>query len=336
MTGTHLQGKSMEPRTPISLVTGSLGSGKTTLLRRILSTTGRRIAVLMNEFGEVAIDSRVIEGKNVRIVELAGGCVCCSLAGEFEAAVGEIVDAVRPEHIVVEATGVAESDALTLEVEERIPRVRLDSVVCLVDAWASVRYPSVGYAARTQLAAADVVLVNKVDLVTPEQAEAVAAGIREFNESALVVPTVRCETDLDVLFGLGHEPGRASRERRADAAPPGAEGGEDSRRGAPSAPLGGDSGARAKETPPFDAFTFETGRPLSRRRFESFAEELPPSVFRAKGFVRFPEGSFLFNYVAGRADFEEMAAERTELVFIGPGLSADRDAVLESVRACEL
>ena len=72
-------------RTPITLITGPLGSGKTTLLRHILATHPAKIAIVMNEFGEIAIDAKVIEGKNVRIAELGGGCVCCSLLGEFEA-----------------------------------------------------------------------------------------------------------------------------------------------------------------------------------------------------------------------------------------------------------
>ncbi|HSR10255.1 MAG TPA: GTP-binding protein, partial [Thermodesulfobacteriota bacterium] len=78
-------------RTPITLITGPLGSGKTTLLRHILSSVPKKIAILMNEFGEIAIDSRIVEGKNIRIAELDGGCVCCSLQGEFEAAVNEIL-----------------------------------------------------------------------------------------------------------------------------------------------------------------------------------------------------------------------------------------------------
>src|SRR3954469_4822448 len=74
----------MRLRTPITLVTGPLGSGKTTLLRHILAVQAGKIAIVMNEFGEIAIDTKVIEGKNVRIAELGGGCVCCSLLGEFE------------------------------------------------------------------------------------------------------------------------------------------------------------------------------------------------------------------------------------------------------------
>src|SRR6266446_8642661 len=117
------------PRTPITLITGPLGSGKTTLLRHILATQRGKIAIVMNEFGEIAIDSKVIEGKRVRIAELAGGCVCCSLLGEFEAAVNELIDRVDPEQIVLETTGVAEPGALTFDIEENLPRVRLDGVI---------------------------------------------------------------------------------------------------------------------------------------------------------------------------------------------------------------
>ena len=91
----------MTPRTPITLITGPLGSGKTTLLRHILATRPSKIAIVMNEFGEIAIDTKVIEGKSVRIAELGGGCVCCSLLGEFEAAVNEIIDKIAPERIIV-------------------------------------------------------------------------------------------------------------------------------------------------------------------------------------------------------------------------------------------
>lgn len=292
----------MGPRTPIALITGSLGSGKTTLLRRLLESPGRRFAVLMNEFGEIPIDSKVIEGKNVDIVELAGGCVCCSLTGELEAAVGEILDRVRPEYIVLEATGVAEADALVFEVEERVPRVRLDSVLCIVDAYATARYPSIGYAGRSQLEAADIVLVNKVDLVTPAELEEGIARIREYNPTAALLKTVRCAGDTGVLFGF-HE-----RERRAPHAPH-AEG-------------------------DLQSFAFEAAGCLDETGFREFVSDLPPTVYRAKGFVRFPEGACLFNYVAGRADYEEFPAERTQIVFIGPFVEQDRESILARLWKC--
>src|SRR5512132_169173 len=101
----------MPGRTPLTVITGPLGSGKTTLLRHIVATVPQRLAILMNEFGEIAIDSKIVLGKNIRIAELGGGCVCCSLLGEFEAAVDEILATVAPDLLVVETTGMAEPDA---------------------------------------------------------------------------------------------------------------------------------------------------------------------------------------------------------------------------------
>src|SRR5437667_10368028 len=116
----------MQPRNPITLITGPLGRGKTTLLRHILATRPAKIPIVMNEFGEMAIDTKVIEGKNVRIAELGGGCVCCSLLGEFEAAIGEIIEKVAPDRIVVETTGLAEPEALVFNIQEALPQCRLD------------------------------------------------------------------------------------------------------------------------------------------------------------------------------------------------------------------
>src|SRR5687768_16537479 len=119
----------MPGRTPLTVITGPLGSGKTTLLRHIIASARQRLAILMNEFGEIAIDSKIVAGNAIRLAELGGGCVCCSLLGEFEAAVREIIDTVGPDLIVVETTGVAEPDAVILDVQENLTSVRLDGVI---------------------------------------------------------------------------------------------------------------------------------------------------------------------------------------------------------------
>jgi G3E family GTPase len=294
----------MAARTPILLITGFLGSGKTTLLRRILEIMRQPIAVVMNEFGEIAIDSKVIRGENVQLVELAGGCVCCSLTGEFEAAVKEIIEAVRPDFIVVEATGVSEADSLVFEVEENMPDVRLDSVVHVVDGYISVRHPHVGPAARTHLETADIVLINKIDLLTTGEMEEVEAQVRLHNDRALLFKTVGCDIDPNLLFG---NPGK--RER-----------------------LPAGHGAEV----PFQSFTYSTAAFLDEERFMDVIGSLDRSVYRAKGFVRFPRVSHLFNYVLGRADLEEHEAERTELVFIGCNLDERREIIVRDLKSCEV
>ena len=293
----------MKIRTPITLITGPLGSGKTTLLRHILDHVRKKIAILMNEFGEIAIDRKIIEGKNIQIAELDGGCVCCSLQGEFEAAVNEVIDSIDPEMIVVETTGVAEPDALIFDIQESLPRVRLDGVVTVADADAMVRFPQIGHTTRMQIEDADIILLNKVDLVSSEELIKVKEKLSQMNEAAPILLIERCQADPDLLFGI----------------------------------------ARAREIQPsqhvhqleFESFSYINKALLDRNRFEQFANHLK-NVYRAKGFVCFPEGSFLFNFVAGRWELEPFREEKTTLVFIGKALELEKQGIIEELRECEL
>ncbi|HEY4258052.1 MAG TPA: GTP-binding protein [Candidatus Udaeobacter sp.] len=291
-------------RTPITLITGPLGSGKTTLLRHILATRPANIAIVMNEFGEIAIDTKVIEGKNVRVAELGGGCVCCSLLGEFEAAVSEIIEKIAPEMIIVETTGLAEPEALVFNVQEALPQCRLDGVVSVIDADMLVRFPELGHTARLQIEGADILLLNKIDLVKPTQIEALETKLRQINPSAAIVRTERCRIDPELLFGIPQ-----SREKKI-ARP------------------------EHQHQPEFESFAFRSKKIFSRDCFARFANSLPVSVVRAKGFVRFADGAQLFNFVAGRWDLEPFDARDTELVFIGKNIAAEKQAILGALDEC--
>ena len=293
----------MELRTPITVITGPLGSGKTTLLRHILATRPAKIAIVMNEFGEIAIDSKVVEGKNVRITELGGGCVCCSLIGEFESAVNEIIQRVEPDIIVVETTGLAEPEALVFNIQEALPQCRLDGVVSVIDADMLVRFPELGHTTRLQIEGADILLLNKIDLVEPRQIEPLEMKLRELNRTATIVRTERCRIDPELLFGIG-------RERKVT--PP-----------------------EHKHQPEFESFTFTSDKNFSRDCFERLADSLPANVHRAKGFVRFSDGVQLFNFVAGRWDLERFESAETELVFIGKEIATQKSAVIEALKRCE-
>ncbi len=291
-------------RTPITLVTGPLGSGKTTLLRHILVLRPVKIAVVMNEFGEIAIDTKVIKGKDVRIAELGGGCVCCSLLGEFEAAVTEIIKKVAPEIIIVETTGLAEPEALVFNIQEALPKCRLDGVLSVIDADMLVRFPELGHTTRLQIEGADILLLNKIDLVDAKQIEPLEAKLREINPSAAIIRTERCRIDPELLFGIPQSPGKK-------IAPP-----------------------QHEHRPEFESFTFSSDKTFSRDCFERFAEALPVSVLRSKGFVRFQDGAQLFNFVAGRWDLEPFDANRTELVFIGKKITAEKSSILNALEKC--
>jgi len=291
-------------RTPITLVTGPLGSGKTTLLRHILATYPAKIAIVMNEFGEIAIDTKVIEGKNVRIAELGGGCVCCSLLGEFEAAINEIIEKVAPEMIIVETTGLAEPEALVFNIQEALPQCRLDGIVSVIDADMLIRFPELGHTTRLQIEGADILLLNKIDLVEPAEIESLEKKLRDINSTAAIVRTERCQIDPELLFGVG-------RHKRA---------------------------VRPEHThqPEFESFTFSSNKIFSRDCFEDFAARLPASVIRAKGFVRFTNSSQLFNFVVGRWELESFEADRTDLVFVGRNLAPEKEGIFAALNDCAL
>jgi G3E family GTPase len=293
----------MQVRTPLIVITGPLGSGKTTLLRHILDTVPRKIAILMNEFGEIAIDAKIIEGKNVEMADLGGGCVCCSLLGEFEAAVNEIIDTVDPDNIVVETTGVAEPDALVFDIQESLTNVRLDGVITVIDADAMVKYPSVGHTARMQIEAADAIILNKIDLVSESELKAIKEKLYSLNEVASILQTKRGQVDTDLLFGI-------ARERVQE--PP-----------------------HHIHQPEFESFSYTSEATFNRQCFDEFADSLGAEVYRAKGFIRFAEGIYLFNFVAGRWDFELFEQERTELVFIGKQLKERKEEILGRLKLCE-
>ena len=295
----------MQPRTPITLITGPLGSGKTTLLRHILDIHPAKIAIVMNEFGEIAIDTKVIEGKNVRIAELGGGCVCCSLLGEFEAAIGEIIEKVAPDRIVVETTGLAEPEALVFNIQEALPQCRLDGVISVIDADMLVRFPELGHTTRLQIEGADILLLNKVDLVDQSRTlSGLETKLHEINPTAAIVRTERCRVDPELLFGI-------PQLREKKVSPP-----------------------KHKHHLEFEWFTFGSKKTFSRDCFERFADSLPAAVIRAKGFVRFADGAHLFNFVAGRWDLEPFESAETQLVFIGKKIAAEKSTILGALAEC--
>ena len=290
------------PRTPITLINGPLGSGKTTLLRHILAVQSGKIAIVMNEFGEIAIDTKVIEGKNVRIAELGGGCVCCSLLGEFEAAVNEIIEKISPERIVVETTGLAEPEALVFNIQEALPQCRLDGVVSVIDADMLIRFPELGHTTRLQIEGADILLLNKIDLIELGQIEPLETKLRQINPTAAIVRTERCRIDPQLLFGIGREKKIAPPEHR--------------------------------HQPEFESFAFTSAKIFSRTSFEDFANTLPANVIRTKGFIRFNDGAQLFNFVAGRWELEAFETAETQLVFIGRKIAAQKSEIVHALNQC--
>lgn len=191
------------PPITVTVVGGYLGSGKTTLVNHVLRTADSRVAVLVNDFGDVNIDVDLITSHDGNTVELANGCICCSLVDGFASALDTIGSlSPRPERLLVEASGVA--DPATVAAYAHTPGFTLDAVIVLADAEAIERNVAdryVGDAVGGQLAAADVVVMNKIDLVDGSRADRVAGLLSELAPDAAIVRASHGDVPSEILFG---------------------------------------------------------------------------------------------------------------------------------------
>ncbi|EEH12984.1 MULTISPECIES: CobW family GTP-binding protein [Brucella] len=195
-------------RIPVTVLTGYLGSGKTTLLNRILTENhGKRYAVIVNEFGEIGIDNDLIVESDEEIYEMNNGCICCTVRGDLIRVVEGLMR--RPgrfDAIVVETTGLADPVpvAQTFFMDDDVrAKTGLDAVVALVDAKHLPLRLKDSREAEDQIAFADVVLINKTDLVTPEELAAVEATVRAINPHAIIHRTERASIPLDRVLDRG-------------------------------------------------------------------------------------------------------------------------------------
>jgi G3E family GTPase len=196
----------MSEKIPVTVLTGYLGAGKTTLLNRILSEPhGRKFAVIVNEFGEIGIDNDLVVGADEEVFEMNNGCICCTVRGDLV----RIIDGLmrrkgKFDAIIVETTGLADPApvAQTFFVDEGVGRrTKLDAVVTVADAkWLKDRLKDAPEA-KNQIAFADVILINKTDLVSTVELGEVEGRIRAINPYAKLHKTERCAVPLPEVLG---------------------------------------------------------------------------------------------------------------------------------------
>jgi G3E family GTPase len=274
----------MKRSLPFTVIGGYLGAGKTTLLNHLLANAaGLRLAVLVNDFGSVNIDASLIRSHDGDTINLANGCMCCSLAGGFADAVNQVVKrADRFDHIVIEASGVA--DPAKIAQYGQMYQLPLDGILVVVDAerirtQAENKY--VGDTVLRQFGQADLIVLNKTDLVSA----AALAGLREWltglAPGVKIIEVVQSTVPVDVLFGTHGE------------------------RGTASAIFAG--GYRADHSHTYSTWTIERADTLSRRALERFATGLGEDIYRAKGFVFLrddPDRAYIYQQVGNRWSIE--------------------------------
>jgi len=193
---------------PVTVLTGFLGSGKTTLLNRILTGQhGKRIAVIENEFGEVGVDNQLVIQSDEELFEMNNGCICCSVRGDLIRVLGRLLKRKdRLDAILIETTGLANPAPVAQTFftdDEMRTNFRLDAIVTLVDAKHILLHLGESDEAQKQVAFADIILLNKTDLVSPKELDQLEERIRHVNAVAKIHRTHNAEIPIESVLSVG-------------------------------------------------------------------------------------------------------------------------------------
>ncbi|MBE9064164.1 GTP-binding protein [cf. Phormidesmis sp. LEGE 11477] len=350
-----------DKRLPVTIITGFLGSGKTTLVNHILeSFEDSKVAVLVNEFGDINIDSQFIVQIEQDMIELTNGCICCSINDDLRDAVHRVLGRRdRIDYLVVETTGVADPLPITLTFlgTELRDLTRLDSILTLVDAESFAPDIFDSQAAYSQIAYGDIILLNKTDLVTSDRIEFLEENLRNIKTGARILRAEQGKVPLPLIIDIKLGEVGAYQEKAEEKEK---EKAKDSELAESHQHHGNHSHSHEHhehhnhthhnhdhshdhhsahlENDGFMSFSFQCDRPLILRNFQQFLDNhLPETVFRAKGILWFQESParHFFQLTGKRFQLEEgrwPGARSNQLVFIGRNL--DQDVIQQMLEDC--
>ena len=302
---------------PILLVAGFLGAGKTTVVNHLLAhAEGRRIAAVVNDFGDINIDAELIAGASDGVVNLSNGCICCSLESDLLRTLASLLRREsRPEFIVIETSGVADPGEIIRNLMDPLiwQEAPLETVVCVLDATT----PATTLAdplLRSQLHAADVVVLSKLDLADAAASQRVRDAVLNVRPTAVVVDALNGAVPAALLFPA--DPDRV--------------------------PTAREPGRRRPVTDRFETLSWTSDRPLSLLRLKQAIDRLAPRLARAKGLfetVEQPGRQYVFQLAGGRAMLAlggapAPGALRTRIVFVAEIGSLSKEEIGNVMNAC--
>ena len=321
---------------PMTILTGFLGAGKTTLLNRILTGNhGLRVGVLVNDFGSINIDAELVVGVDNNMISLANGCVCCQIRDDLVESVVALLT--RPEgieYILLEASGVADPGGIfaTFSDANLRDRIRLDSIICVVDAdqvFAHPEYPPLMDLKLQQIGFSDMLILNKVDLAGPQLVKLVRAWLDVHFNRLRIVGTNYCEVPFEILLGVGHfDPARARLKQD-----------KEHRCAGPDCSDQHDGHDHSKV---FSTWSYETDQPLALDALRETLRKLPGTIYRAKGVVYTTDAPHLravLQVVGRRVDISlqdewGQRTPRTQIVAIGAAGSIDASLLEKTFASC--
>lgn len=332
---------------PVTIITGFLGSGKTTLLNHILNNQqGLRTAVLVNEFGEISIDSELIISTEEDMVELNNGCMCCTVRGDIVESVLNLLErSENLDYLVVETTGLADPlpIALTFLGPELRDVTRLDSIVTLVDASNFAPDLFTSEVAHNQIAYGDVLVLNKTDLVEPTELERLEERLREIRGDVRILHSQKSAVPLELILDTDlfappelqnelhdhHDHHHEHEHHHHDDHECNDECEHDHHH----------DHSNHLEVDGFSSVAFTSDYPFVLNKFQDFLDHLPTSIFRAKGMLWFSESPerHIFHlcgkrYTVDSEEWPKGIKPQTQLVIIGQHL--DKPGLLRQLDAC--
>lgn len=299
------------------MITGFLGSGKTTLLKRILSwqTDLAGTVVLVNEFGKVGIDGSLLKNAGSDVFELTSGCICCTIKSELEDTLKTIWERFHPQRILLEATGVAQPNAVVeiVENETLINWMEIEKVVTVLDIRYWLNRENFGQFFMKQVEEANLILLNKMDTAGKNQVSQSLSQLQQAVPGCQTIPTAYCKVDPETLWSASHHEVEDHGIGILDFYQPGAEDAH------PHQHDHADEGAGVSdEDGGYTSFDFSTNKPMDASTLNRFLETVPWQLFRIKGPVRFPDRTVLLNFVAGQWSWDAWTGKpETRLVMIG-------------------
>ena len=304
----------------IEFLFGFLGSGKTTLASRILKEWGARakLALIVNEFGDVSVDGEILRGNAIDMVELNSGCLCCTLRGSLLNAIEELAGK-GAEHLVIEATGVASPEEMLESIGGGQLKIasEIGPITTTIDASKFLKVRGfLGEFYESQIAYCDLVILNKIDLADSNMLEQVRREISALNPGATIRFAERCDIDLSEI--MAGPPSRTAAEFTGAAQPEGDHHEHEHH-----------DHVHASA----DSIVIDVKADMNESRVRAFMAGLPVGLWRAKGFVRLGSGDHLVQYTMGQLEITPCERRnRHYLVFIGKKLP--RDLFLAGLEQC--
>lgn len=302
---------------PINILTGFLGSGKTSLLKELLKEMSgkKKIAVLMNEIGEISIDAKLLEGFSTKVFELNDGCICCSINEDFVTLLNELAEKASPDLIVIETTGVANPMSILYSIIN--PIFIVDAVITTIDAKNFLQMKDEIDVAEDQLDAADVVVITKDDLATTSELASVEAYIRTRRPNSTVF--ARHALDISLLFGTAYP--RQVNDDLAHAHD--------------------DHAHHHFEHEGIEAFRFTSNDAFELTALQSALESLPKNLWRLKGVVNLNAHPtpFILNFAYGRYTLEDYSGKspsKCDLIFIGKNIRSIQSELIAHLKTASV